>query len=184
MIFSKEIEDLRNYARLNARNLSELYDLYIDIQKKIFGLDVVITDWKKFSFGNVTNSHNCPINGVTNWGNDDKTKPSSYLGWAGYNLKGNYKGKLKLIDKTILKEFSFERFDSIHFHSFQYGINTGSFNGGENFMGCFYLYLDDFPLILENLPIIISKKEFESAFPNKSYDRLLRKLKLEKILSE
>jgi hypothetical protein len=31
----------------------------------------------------VSNSHSCPHNGVTNWGNRDKNAPTSYPGWSG-----------------------------------------------------------------------------------------------------
>lgn len=31
----------------------------------------------------VSNSHSCPHNGVTNWGNHDKNAPTSYPGWTG-----------------------------------------------------------------------------------------------------
>jgi hypothetical protein len=31
----------------------------------------------------VSNSHSCPHNGVTNWGDRDKTAPTSYPGWSG-----------------------------------------------------------------------------------------------------
>jgi hypothetical protein len=183
MLFSKEIEDLRNYARLNAKSLSELYDLYVEIQKKIFGLDVVITDWNKLSFGKVANYWNCPINGVMNWCGQYKDRPVYYLGWSSPNMRGYYKNEVKLIDKDILNHFTFNKFDTIGFHSFQYGFNTGTFNGGEKFMGEFRLFIDDFPTIFENLPNLIPKSQFEAEFPNNSYDRLLRKIKLEKIFT-
>lgn len=31
----------------------------------------------------VSNSHSCPHNGVTNWGDRDKNAPTSYPGWSG-----------------------------------------------------------------------------------------------------
>jgi hypothetical protein len=35
------------------------------------------------TFGDVSNSHSCPMNGVTNWCNRDKSCPSNYPGWNG-----------------------------------------------------------------------------------------------------
>lgn len=34
-------------------------------------------------WSDVSNGHECPINGQTNWEGRDKTAPRSYLGWAG-----------------------------------------------------------------------------------------------------
>lgn len=41
------------------------------------------TTWNLRWSNEVSNSHNCPKNGVTNWCNSDKDKPTSYPGWCG-----------------------------------------------------------------------------------------------------
>jgi hypothetical protein len=186
------IEYLRNYTRLNAKSLTDIHTLYVEVLYELTGLVVNIPEMSNFkiSLEKVDNYHSCPVFGVTNWGNNDKTKPNHYPGWRLNNIRGTMKDEygdnptleyVNNIDKKILKHFSFGRFDEISLLDFQYGINTGSFNGGYNFMGCFVLFVEDFPLIMNNLCDFYDKKHIEKIFNVDDYNYYLRANKLKQL---
>ena len=130
----------------NINNLESLLNSKIEqhIDKK----------WKvkidNLRFGEISNSHSCPLIGVQNW--DKKAdKPKSYLGWS-FNLSGNYqnKGKKQLESRTIFHgdwgwsdtyKPSFGGFRGIHSHG------GGGGNGGWQYY-C-RIFLDDFPKLKE-----------------------------------
>lgn len=97
---------------------------------------------------NVSNSHECPRRGVTNWGGRDQNKPTSYPGFKGL-ITGKYNS-----DNHTISEYcsSFPRKVKIP------GIHSGSGGGGEGgFSYELKIFLDDFPNF---------KKEFEDRHRN------------------
>ena len=109
----------------------ELYDWDLDVSFRLH-------------FGTVSNSHNCPINGVTNWGNIDPDKPASYLGWSG-QVNGTLNGKVQ--KKTFggsIADLIKEKFKVIH-------TGTGCPGRPNEYrirISC-ELFLDDFPKLKE-----------------------------------
>jgi hypothetical protein len=94
---------------------------------------------------NVSNSHRCPKNGVTNWGNRDKAKPSGYPGFS-----GRVTGVLKRQKKT-------SEYPTSDFLTW-IGINTGAGGGGnENWAFGVEIFLDDWPGLSQSRVIDIIK---------------------------
>lgn len=106
---------------------------------------------------NVSNSHACPDNGVTNWCAKDSNKPTGYPGWY-----GRIEGKLKRLKK--------------HNGNYPYssalalvGLKTGTGGGGnENWRYEVRLFLADWPGLKEQV------REMEA-------DVIVRKLKGEMV---
>lgn len=67
----------------------------------------------------VSNSHNCPLNGVTNWGNHRPGAPRGYPGWQG-RIEYQTSHKLPIFGRDVFRRT---------------GINTGSGGGITN--NCF-----------------------------------------------
>lgn len=158
----ERVEELRNYVRLNAKSIYDIHDLYAEMYYELFELVVDIPDFKKWNvqLSKVCNYHNAPIGQKTNWGGRDKTYHTDRPGWYFANIHGTIRDKhgnnpsrkhIANIDKNVLGGFTFGDFNSIRSLDYQHGINTGSFNGGWSFMGCFYIFVEDFPLLINNL---------------------------------
>jgi hypothetical protein len=148
------LETQRNFIRLNAKSIKDFKPLIEEKAKEFYGWDVKI-DFS-IRFGNISNSHRRPLNGVENW-NRDKNKPLSYLGWS-----GQVKGFLKNYVKT-------DCISSISDVLFRYNKGFKGFHtscgcpGTVNDSGCnmdigFYCFLDDFPLIKANYEIYLENK--------------------------
>ena len=186
------ITELRNYARLNAKSPSDIYKLYVEATYELFGLVIDIPDMKdaRFELKEVCNYWRCPVSGVTNWGNLDKTKPTHYPGWKFNNIRGTIrdidgnkpsKETIDSINKDVLKEFTWGRFDTISMLGYQVGIGTGTFNGGYDFMGCFEIFLDDFPQIYNNLDSFYSAKTIKEYCGIDDFKLYRRKEKIRRI---
>jgi hypothetical protein len=130
------IQYWRNYPRLNATCLQDIIDMSIEASAQIcpksklksISFDVRYTE-------KASNSHSCPVDGVTNWCNRDKDSPESYPGLTG-SIKFEYENYNKKKTDII------EKWNGV------VGINTGS--GGYGSDGGRYsvtLFMDDFPLI-------------------------------------
>lgn len=92
--------------------------------------------YKHNSIGIVSNSHNCPRNGVTNW-TRNPDKPSGYFGVSGFLFFNVDPEELDLC-----KSAAHDGFLSDHFEigSLFFGTGGGSFSGGRY---QFRLFLDD-----------------------------------------
>lgn len=69
----KMIETYDNVVQPRDRRRKRLPPEYI----KVVGFSWELT------YGEVSNSHSCPIDGVTNWGKRKEDEPTSYKGWNG-----------------------------------------------------------------------------------------------------
>ena len=101
-------------------------------------------DEDKFSFDlnpfdRVSNTHNCPKNGVTNWDQEDN-KPTYYMGW-----RGKVKGKFTRNKKHM---FSYPASKILNFVDLHTGCGGGG-NEGWNFE--IYIFLDDWPQLGQSL---------------------------------
>jgi hypothetical protein len=138
----EEKEAERDWLRMNLEDINDLPILMKQRAKELYGWDLDVNFG--LHFGNVSNSHNCPINGVTNWGRRDPTKPESYWGWSG-SIEGTLKGKVP--KKTFggsIADLIKEKFRVIH-------TGTGCPGRPNEYrirISC-ELFLDDFPKLKE-----------------------------------
>lgn len=138
---NKELNDLLNYTRLNSSTIQEVHENFIKIYQAITGSVIIFDNWNNMSFQKISNTHNCPINGVTNFSCKDD-KPRFYYGWKTWitgninqkdyeKKKFNFNGEIKYLYK------SFTFFDSL---DYQLGFSHGTFNGGHKFSGEFMFF--------------------------------------------
>lgn len=138
----EQIDYWRNYPRLNATSMAEVVSMCIEASKKIDPTSEL--DELKFKVRvdmNASNTHSCPIGGVTNWGNERK-EPGAILGYPAlvgiiqFIYKKN-KNKTDIFGTYGIK-----------------GINTGTGTGGGSQTYSKYevkLWIDDFPLLKEKI---------------------------------
>ena len=189
----EKIKELQNYTRLNAKNLEDIHKLMMEVNYELFGLIVNIPELEKgqFCLDKLYISHNAPV-GISTIGISNRNKDiiTHYPGWQLLNTRGTIRDKdsnkptkemINNINPKILKSFSWGRFDTIDIHSFQKGFNTGSFNGGYDFMGCFEFFIDDFPHIKNDLEYHFSKEDIMKVYGIKDWNMYLRRKKLERL---
>lgn len=138
-------EQLRHECRLTCDSIPAIEAYVQEKLSDLTGVPVKVFMDVKYT-PSVSNSHSCPIDGVTNWGSRDADKPTSYPG---------YQGQIKIIwgdAKIKLKSYHGGRVDylsSDHITMFA-GLNTGS--GGAGNSSCSYglrLFDADFPKLVE-----------------------------------
>ena len=81
MNFKRKIKD--NILKINGgepRSLDELVSCVIKVINTVTPVKGFAWDIRK---GEVSNSHDCPMDGVTNWSRSDTSLPTSYPGWCG-----------------------------------------------------------------------------------------------------
>lgn len=187
----EKLEEARNYIRLNTKKLTDIHKLLVEVNVELFDLVFDIPELKRGNFRlfNVSNSHNAPIGKRTNWGERNKDYPTHFPGWTLMNTKGTlrtrYGNKPKdshIKDHNI--KYITDTFWTINIHSFHHGINTGTFNGGPNFMGCFYFFIDDFPHIKENIECHFDKDDIMNVYKIRDWVMYLRNKKLIKLRSK
>lgn len=150
----EEKEAERDWLRMNLEDINDLPILMKQRAKELYGWDLDVNF--RLHFGNVSNSHSCPINGVTNWGRRDPTKPESYWGWSG-SIEGTLKGKVP--KKTFggsIADLIKEKFRVIH---------TGTGCPGRpneyNIRISCELFLDDFPKLKEKYEFYMVERQKE-----------------------
>ena len=136
---SKNKTKLKNSVRLSATSLKDIKKLLISKSKEIFGLNLSFTNFN-MPFGKVSNTHYCPIKGVTNW-SSVKGKHTDYLGWYG-GVEGKVSGKSKIKVEHFGDDDDFGLITE-----FFNGISIGTGCDGDEFGIDLYLFLDDFPKI-------------------------------------
>lgn len=116
--FEKIIEWVENHPEFFFDNIAwndcfARTDRYTAERRTNFEIKIVSLDvqWK----ASVSNSHNAPYNGVTNWGRRDENAPTGYPGWEG-------RITIKMPEINTFASKVLERT----------GINTGSGGGGGN----------------------------------------------------
>lgn len=66
-----------------ARAVIGTIDLYKDSTRSKTAKHKVVGFAWEIRYGNVSNTHDCPIDGKSNWGGRDPDTPTSYPGWSG-----------------------------------------------------------------------------------------------------
>jgi hypothetical protein len=79
-----------NWLRLNLEDIKDLPVLMKQRMKDLYNWDLDVTF--DLRFGNISNTHNCPIIGVTNWYCDENIV-KHYLGWYS-RIWGTLTGKV------------------------------------------------------------------------------------------
>lgn len=138
----ENIDYWRNYPRLNATSMAEVVSMCIEASKKIEpSSELGELSFKVRYEANSSNSHSCPINGVTAWGSQ-RREPGAILGYPSLS------GQIKFIYKN--SKHKLDIFDSCGIR----GISTGSGGGGGSVSYSSYdvnIWLDDFPLLKEKI---------------------------------
>lgn len=169
----------RDYVRLNAKNLTDIHELFVECMYDKFKVIVDIPELKTgiFKLRQVCNYHSAPIGKKTNFGGVNKNYPTSFIGWELINTRGTYRD----INGNKLSDKFLRNFDTIRSLSWFNGINTGTFNGGDNFMGCFRFFIDDFPFIKENMIDLFDKNNIMDVYKIDNWTSHVRKIKLKKL---
>jgi hypothetical protein len=128
----------RNNLRLQAESPEHFASLISGWIKKKKGTDILI-EFENLHYRSLaSNTHDCPVGGVTNW-HKAKNHPLGYPGLVGRVTitKTNHKGKgIGDIIDSFEREFP--------------GFNTGTGGGGSwELSYCVTLFLSDFPKILK-----------------------------------
>jgi hypothetical protein len=126
-------------------------------------------------YGDVSNSHGCPINGHTNWGNRNPELPRSYPGWRG-QIQFESKCEKNILDELTARATF--RGDPPLALWLDFPIKFKGFHTGTGCPGRineyktnieFYFFLDDFPLLKKNK----EKYSILSSFQNdRSWDQI------------
>lgn len=141
----EKIDYWRNYPRLNATSMAEVVSMCIEASKHI----EPTSELGELSFtvryeADTPNTHSCPIDGVTNWGNK-RCEPGAVLSYPSLT------GKIKFIYKK--DKHKIDIFGSFRHHGIL-GISTGTGGGGGSSSYSSYevnIWLDDFPLLKEKI---------------------------------
>lgn len=146
-------EEEINWLRLNLEDINDLPVLMKSRFKELYDWDLNVAFYG-LRFGSVSNSHTCPIGGVTNWSRQHKDRPTSYLGWSG-RIEGTLKGNVpKLTFINSISDIITGKFKGLH---------TGTGGGGspnEYKMSIgFNMFLDDFPKLKEKYEKYLIEKE-------------------------
>lgn len=143
----EEVEKEVNWLRLNLEDVKDLPKLMKSRAKELYDWDLDVRLHNLY-FCNVSNSHNCPINGVTNWCEIDVDKPTHYLGWSG-RITGMLRGAVpKLTFMNSIADAIKLKFKGMHTGT----GNPGSPNEYSMDIG-FNMFLDDFPKLKEKYEI-------------------------------
>lgn len=137
---AKELKEkkIRNDIRLTATSWSNLEQQVNDFAKsKGFKLTVIFSDLKYDP--RLSNSHNSPVTGTSNWCGQDDKKPKHYPGYHG-KVTVHYEAEKKSSDDFLIGGFNGIKIP---------GISTGSggSRGSSEYSYELYLFIQDFPLI-------------------------------------
>jgi hypothetical protein len=136
-----------DYIRLNLSNVCDFPQMFIEKSKEFYDTDISNLELDIKYYDHVSNSHGCPINGVTNWGGTIEGAPRNYPGWQGQISFFAQNNKNTHIDYA----------SNMLFNSYGYG-----FRGFHTGSGCpgrineysakigFYFFLEDFPKLAAN----------------------------------
>lgn len=190
-----EIDKARDYVRLNAKNLTDIHKLMVEVNAEVFKLIYHIPEMEEGNFQliNVDNYHNAPIGKRTNWGGYDKDYPTTFVGWRIMNSRGTIRtmdGKkpkdnyIKLLNEETGIHIVSDSFWTTSTLQFSNGINTGTFNGGPDFMGCFRFFIDDFPHLKYKMEYLFSKHDIMKTYKIKDWKMFMRHRQLAKLTSK
>lgn len=151
-----------DYIRLNLSSVHDLPEILIEKSIELYGIEISNLAIS-VKYGDVSNSHGCPINGHTNnWGNRNPELPRSYPGWRG---QIEFESKCEKDDPPLALWLDFP----IKFRGFHTGTGCpGRINEYKTNIE-FYFFLDDFPLLKKNK----EKYSILSSFQNdRSWDQI------------
>ena len=144
------------YATLKAASLDELHDMIVKNLARV-GVKVKFNAFNFRFSPSVSNSHHCPLKGVTNWSGEDENAPTSYPGWVG-EISGTLKTTEKALQalEPVLMGFSAGIDNLMEFLA--YGIHCGCGCPGGLELGRYRkledtfsisarIFLDDFPVM-------------------------------------
>jgi hypothetical protein len=135
-----------DYIRLNLKDIKDLPVMLTEKAKEFFGINISEISIN-VSFGNVSNSHGAPLDGVENWSNTHKDRPTSYLGWSGQIVAKATRDNGKNANDSI-NTYLFNRWGGMGFRGFHTGSGCGGSLRGDYPMDIgFYFFLSDFPLL-------------------------------------
>lgn len=176
----KLVDDIRHIPRKISQTIEEFEKKAFDAITILNGDNpdkLLLLKFNDLHFGDVSNSHSCPIGGKTNWSGRDKDLPTSYKGWN---------GDITIVySQTKNTDLDRDRVENLveHFP----GINTGS--GG--YRGDVYndvkgyvlqynlkLYLDDFPVIKQQYEeyekLLKEKNNWENTIDDLYVEEIIR----------
>ncbi len=137
-----------DYIRLNAESVWDIPKMLVGFFKNDLDRELTISKFDMRFNPEMANTHDCPLNGVTNWGRKDPNAPRHYPGWY-----GEFRGTTN-IGKKPIKLFDGHEIDSIFDVIGKYngairGLHCGGGSGGPDFGFSLRMYVDDFPKIKE-----------------------------------
>jgi hypothetical protein len=149
----EKYEEAQKEFYLSIHKPEDFIPRVIEWHKKWNDLEVRIKSQNLTFSESVSNSHNCPINGITNW-HRNKDLPLGYPGWYGrWTFEISKADDLKLYKKgiTFLSDIfhaGYKWKKSKSFFSLS-GINIGGGGGGGQ-GGTYeiFIYLEDFPHLM------------------------------------
>lgn len=136
------IKSFADHLRLSVGNLTQIPDLFIDVLHQS-NIEVSFLEISAKYSDCVSNSHGCPVDGITNWGGRIEGAPRNYPGWQG-NFKCFAK-TYKIFHTSFLTDVMHNVVRGFHFG----GGCPGKINEYKADIG-FYFFLDDFPKIKKN----------------------------------
>jgi len=183
-IRATETEVINNEVRLSLENPADIWDAIKDFALRYYEWEIEYTEAEKFDFVNIEQvytSHGCPI-GKPNQPPGVKAGSWTYLYYSGWKfwVKGTITGSKYISDQAKKEKWNKREEEPGFSKLFGYGsrlpykilgCHTGTFNGGENFSGEFYMFVDDFPKIKVKYDKHESEKE-----QNKQDSEMLAKL--------
>lgn len=191
-MIDKKLKEAKDYVRFNAKKLTDIHPLLVEVIADTFDLIVDIPEFKNgnFRLSQVGNYHSAPIGKRTNWGGIDTNYPTEFVGWNIYNTRGTFRTKdgREITDRWIQQQ-KIKSYDTLESKSFwttallnwNNGINTGTFNGGSDFMGCFRFFIEDYPHICNNIASLFHKDDIIRVFDIDDWNSYIRNEKLKKL---
>ena len=174
----KKLEDFRNYIRLNLESINDAPKM-IEKHYKSIGINMKITEFSVRYLDIVSNSHNAPLSGVTNWCREDDDRPLGYPGFTGQISFKENKIDYELLKKTFPNLRDVERKDATdifdeHDQINSIGFNNGCGGGGGDgkYSYNIKLFIDDFPIIKKKYEEWLILQEKADAYADEAQKRL------------
>jgi hypothetical protein len=151
-------EEMSNFIRLNLSSIGDLKEMLVTKAKEFYGITIENLRFR-LSFGQISNSHANPINGVRNWSEEHKNLPRWYLGWGGQIIA-------KVTVPNLSKYASGSASDCLFRYRGFKGFHTlggcpGSVIGEYEMDIGFCFFLDDFPILKEKYENYLVGKEIQ-----------------------
>lgn len=139
-------DPIKDHIRLNLPSVENLPEMLIDSYKKFYSINIEDLEIN-IRYDNVSNSHSCPLGGITNWGGLIEGAPRNYPGWV---------GQISFFAKseTINTSDRFAYLPDVISNSYFRGLHLGGGCPGRlnqyKTNSAFLLFLQDFPILVKN----------------------------------